>query len=62
MLEVRPELPSNPSSPEAGQRDRCVQQKQQQVKEADVSVFTAKQKTSSLFHFHGQDSHEEGEQ
>uniref|UniRef100_A0A3Q4HGU7 RAP1 GTPase activating protein 2b n=1 Tax=Neolamprologus brichardi TaxID=32507 RepID=A0A3Q4HGU7_NEOBR len=23
MLEVRPELPSNPSSPEAGQRDRC---------------------------------------
>uniref|UniRef100_A0A669CW00 Rap1 GTPase-activating protein 2 n=1 Tax=Oreochromis niloticus TaxID=8128 RepID=A0A669CW00_ORENI len=29
MLEVRPELPSNPSTPEAGQRDRCVQQKQQ---------------------------------
>uniref|UniRef100_A0A3B4H339 Rap1 GTPase-activating protein 2-like n=1 Tax=Pundamilia nyererei TaxID=303518 RepID=A0A3B4H339_9CICH len=37
MLEVRPELPSNPSSPEAGQRDRCVQQKQQRVKEADDS-------------------------
>ncbi|CAI5642500.1 unnamed protein product [Oreochromis niloticus] len=31
MLEVRPELPSNPSTPEAGQRDRCVQQKQQQI-------------------------------